>query len=702
MSDFRAKIIAELDTKKIPSSIKNIEKQKITLRNFTLDTKGLPSEIQASLDKHKFTINLDGIKSKNIDIATGSAKKSANEIQLAYNDLMKMQKRISSIRLNLAGLDSSKNSSQIVALRNQLSSVDTEYKHLLATFQKDLSPIQLDNLQREFQLTSDKIAVVSAKAKDAARNVKNIDTPVSSLQAMTLDNKMSTWLEKNSKASKDFGNSIDLLRNKLSTLNASGKLTTDEFRSIQNEFKLIQQQAIATGKIGRSFGSTFSGAFKSILQYVNVSTIIYQSISGLKQMFQNVVDIDSAMTELKKVTNESSESYSKFLSTAGSSAKEIGTTVTSIIESTANFARLGYSFSDSQELAKTANIYAVVGDEIDSVNTATKSIISTMAAYKDEITDSMQIADKFNEVSNHFAISSGGIGDSLQRSASSLAAANNSLDQSIALITAANTVVQDPETVGTAFKTISMRIRGAKTELEEAGLETDGMVESTAKLRQEIKALSGVDIMLNDTTFKSTYDIMDELAVKWKDLTDIQQGSITELIAGKRQGNVVSSLMSNFDIARDALETSMNSEGSAMAEHAKWMESLEAKINQLQATWQELSQAFMNDGFLKGLVDAGTDILSFLTAIIDKIGALPALITAITSVMSFKNVGRDKMFSLLIVYMPTVMMFPLDIMVLDITLNEIHLVKQIFTISVYIELKLYIGCTQICWELGTP
>ena len=64
---------------------------------------------------------------------------------------------------------------------------------------------------------------------------------------MTLDNKMSTWLEKNSKASKDFGNSIDLLRNKLSTLNASGKLTTDEFRSIQNEFKLIQQQAIATG-----------------------------------------------------------------------------------------------------------------------------------------------------------------------------------------------------------------------------------------------------------------------------------------------------------------------------------------------------------------------------------------------------------------------------------------------------------------------
>lgn len=702
MSDFRARIVAELDTSKIPSSIKNIEKQKITLRNFTLDTKGLPSQIQASLDKHKFTIKLDGIKTNNLDIGTGGIKKSVNEVQLAYNDLMKMQKRISSIRLNLAGLDSSKNSSQIMALKNQLNSVDTEYKHLLATFRQDLSPIQLDNLEREFQLTSEKISVVSAKAKDAARNLKNVAAPVSSLQAMTLDNKMSNWLEKNSKASRDFGSSIDLLRNKLSTLNASGKLTTNEFKSIQNEFKMIQQQAIATGKIGRTFSSTFQGAFKSILQYVNVSTIIYQSISGLKQMFQNVVDIDTAMTELKKVTNETAESYSKFLSTAGSSAKEIGTTVTGIIESTADFARLGYSFSDSQELAKTANIYAVVGDEIEGVDVATKSIISTLAAYKDEVTDSMQIADKFNEVGNNFAISSGGIGDALQRSASSLAAANNSLDQSIALITAANTVVQDPDSVGTAFKTISMRIRGAKTELEEAGLETDGMVESTAKLREEIKALSGVDIMLNENTFKSTYDIMDELAVKWKDLTDIQQASITELIAGKRQGNVVSSLMSNFDIAREALESSMNSEGSAMAEHEKYMESLEAKINQLKAAWQELSQVFLDDGFLKGLVDAGTDILSFLTAIIDKIGTLPTLITAISAVMSFKNVGRDKMFSLINrSNMPTVMIFPLDIMVLGIALNEIHLVKQIFMISVYIELKLYIGCTQICEEIST-
>lgn len=70
-----------------------------------------------------------------------------------------------------------------------------------------------------------------------------------------------------------------------------------------------------------------------------------------------------------------------------------------------------------------------------------------------------------------------------------------------------------------------MRIRAAETELEEAGLETDGMAESTAKLRQEIMALSGVDIMIDNDTFKSTYDILDELSNKWSELTDIQQAN---------------------------------------------------------------------------------------------------------------------------------------------------------------------------------
>ena len=140
--------------------------------------------------------------------------------------------------------------------------------------------------------------------------------------------------------------------------------------------------------------------------------------------------------------------------------------------------------------------------------------------------------DVANQIANTQPIDTAGIFEAMERSASSLHAAGNSFEQSVALATSANSVVQDSLKVGNALKTMGMRIRGASTELEEAGLETDGMAESTAKLQKEIKALSGVDIMKNENEFKSTYDILDELANKWSDLTDIQQARITELIAG--------------------------------------------------------------------------------------------------------------------------------------------------------------------------
>lgn len=163
------------------------------------------------------------------------------------------------------------------------------------------------------------------------------------------------------------------------------------------------------------------------------------------------------------------------------------------------------------------------------------------------------------------------------------------------------------------------------------------MVESTAKLRSEILALSGVDIMENATEFKSTYKIMDELAAKWQDLSDIQQATVTELIAGKRQGNIVSSLMTNFDTARDALETSMNSAGSAMKEHEKWQESLEARINSLKASWQSLSQTFLDSDFLKVGIDAIAKFIEAIDSLIDNFGLLGTAAGGVGLYNIFKN-----------------------------------------------------------------
>lgn len=635
MSDFRARILAELDTSKIPSQLQKVSRDNtLVLSKIRLDTSGLPSQIQASLDNHRFTISLDGIKMANVDSQMQNAGKTAGQ---SFSQAL--VNRINT-QLNNGGIESS------------IAKVTAQYEKLGSTGHSKLSLIEQDlaelgRLQAAMNSATDSTTLVTSYTKynNVLSRVRNSlatvsaesKTFVSSLQINTLDNNISSWLQKNSRASKEFGVAIQQLRNRLAQLNNSGKATRSELDAIEQEFREIRVQAQLAGQTGASFGHQLSGAFKSILRYVSVSSIIYQAINAIRQMYDSVVDINSKMVELRKVTNETDDTYDKFLDNANKKAKKLGTTVSDLVASTADFARLGYSMSVAEYLAEVANVYAVVGDEIEDIDTATKSLISTMTAFKVDASDAMSIVDKFNEVGNKFAISSGGIGEALERSSASLAAANNTLDESIALITAAHTIVQDADTVGTAFKTISMRIRGAKTELEEAGLETDGMAESTATLRNELLALSGVDIMIDENTFKSTYDILDELSKKWQHLTDIQQASITELIAGKRQGQVVSAVMTNFDIARKVVSTSESSEGSASIEHEKWMESLEAKINQLAASWENLSQAFLEDDFLANLIDTGSGVLDVLTKLVDTIGLFGVAIAGVGIYAFIKN-----------------------------------------------------------------
>lgn len=281
-------------------------------------------------------------------------------------------------------------------------------------------------------------------------------------QNLSLD--MINWLKNNSAAAKDFGIRIQELQSQINSCDKSG------LGRLRAEFQSIKKEAALAGKTTQTLGDKLKTQFSRYSTYFSVASVFMYTTQALRDMFNQVKSIDSAMTELKKVTNETDSAYDSFLNNAAKRSKELGTTIDGLVSSTADFARLGYGFKDSQGLAEVANIYAVVGDEINGVEDATKSLISTLAAYKDEtsgISDTdfaMDIIDKFNEVSNNFAISSGGIGEAMQRSASSLRAANNTIDESIALITAANTVVQDPTVIGTSFKTISMRIRGAKTE----------------------------------------------------------------------------------------------------------------------------------------------------------------------------------------------------------------------------------------------
>lgn len=597
------------------------------------------TKVTTRMNGQNLNVRVDGVDQmgravsvvKEFDSVTGRMQRTSETVATSLKQMF-TSADASKLNADITALDAN-----FVKLKGSVSNESTA----LAKLKTDLANIGnisgLDRQQAEFERITQEVNRLSVAYKEAYAENQAL---VSSQQLMSkktiLGNQIQTWMNNNTKAAKIYRTELEQIQRDLANVGNASQL-----KAVSSAFNELKTTATAAGNAGKGILTRLKDNLTNLSPLFGMGAMINTAIRGLKDMYQNVVSIDSAMTELRKVTNETEQSYSRFLNSASKRSVELGTTISDYINSTASFARLGFSLVDSQELAEVANIYNVVGDEVKNIDAASSSVISTLQAFGIEASNAMSIVDKFNEVGNNFAISSGGIGEALTRSASSMAAANNTLDETIALITAANTVVQDPESVGTAFKTISMRIRGATTELEEAGLETEGMAKSTAKLREEIKALSGVDIMLNENTFKSTYQILEELSVKWQDLTDIQRASITELIAGKRQGNVISSIMSNFDIAQKALQTSLESEGSAMAEHEKWMDSIEARVNQLKAAWEGLSNSFLDSGFVKGAVSGLTEIAEAITTVIDHIGTLGTIGAGVGIVALIKNFGKE-------------------------------------------------------------
>lgn len=363
--------------------------------------------------------------------------------------------------------------------------------------------------------------------------------------------------------------------------------------------------------------------------------IFYKIIGEFRKGFGYVKEIDMAMTELRKVTDETESSYNNFLNTAAQTGAKIGSTISDFTNATADFARLGYDLNESTQMAEAAIVYKNVADGISSVDEATKSIISTIKAFNLNAEDSMSIADKFNEVGNNFAITSAGIGTALQKSASALFSAGNTIDESIALITAANSVVQNPEIVGTALKTLSLRIRGAKVELQDAGLETDNMATSVSKLQAKILALTHgkVNIMQDADTFKSTTQILREMASVWEEMTDIEQASALELLGGKRQANILSSILTNFDTVEQVISTSMGAEGSAMAENEKYLDSIKGKTDILKNSMQEMWNNTIDSEVVKSFMD----LLNVLVKLIDKVGVFNVVLGGFIGRSAFKS-----------------------------------------------------------------
>jgi TP901 family phage tail tape measure protein len=190
-----------------------------------------------------------------------------------------------------------------------------------------------------------------------------------------------------------------------------------------------------------------------------------------------------------------------------------------------------------------------------------------------------------------------------------------------------------------------------KGELEMLGEEVDETVDSISKVQTQILNRTGGKVNIFDDmgNFRDYYDIMEDIAEVYDDLNDPDKADLTEILFGKQRGNQGAALIQAFQSGQiqKALEATLNAAGSAIQEQERWLESLEAKIQQFEVAFQSLSSTVLDSGLLKWFVDFGTDTVKVLDTVVDKFGSLGTIGLGAGLFAGFKNVGGDKMYSLI-------------------------------------------------------
>lgn len=565
----------------------------------------------------------------------------------------------------------------ILGSHSEYQDVGASIARQIGKIQKDISNSMIRKKQQGFGYTKafdDTVKEESVKAKELIRQLLNIENAGEDAEAIirkayrSLEDYRTRFIEaqsdknvtvKVSQVSKLLNDAIELqnntrgrgvsaedrskiynLVNELQLLRVEGKKADEVVEGINREkYDNIKAEVMDLGskykqlgiygvdaftKIGRSLKAQFTA---QIARYFSLYDIIRYVRTGI-----NVIkELDTAMVELRKVTDGTEKEYAEFRETIRDTAVDIASTNKDLISSAADWARLGYSIKEATELAKDAQIFVNVGDGVD-IKGATDMMITAMKAFNIEAEEALSIVDKYNEIGNNFALSATDIGDAMQRSASVLAASNTSFDESIALITAGNEIIQDPEKMGTALRTVALRIRGAKSELEEMGEETDYVVSSTSKLRDLIKGYTsingkyeGFDIMEDEDTFKSLADIIKGIGEVYDEMSDIDRTAMLEKLAGKNRSNALAAMLQNYEQIDNVLKAIEESEGSALEENAHIVDSIQGRMTILQTSAENFWQEFIDTDAVKNAISALTELLNVLTEIVGKVGLLPTL-----------------------------------------------------------------------------
>ena len=614
----------------------------------------LSNEMQKLADEEKKA----RIEAEKLEKAQKKAREKAEKEALAnqiFNNNLETQKN----KINGKKVNTNQKYTYSSGLNNEIAEVNKEISRLKEELNNIKTPEKLREWKSEFETLNAKITNVNNKIKEeenafkaaeaAAKKASETSQREAEKQAKaeeSLVSKRSALLKRLSSLMRNGGIMKDnqwgsYIESQFDLISSGAKMSAEEIKAVNLELDQIEAKANATGKSGMTLFQMITQRAKSLIAYLSTFASFYRIVGYIRSAMQTLMDLDTQLIDLRKTTQMNVAELNEFYRASTDIGKQLGVTTSEIISQAAAWSRLGYNTKEATEqMAALSSKFASISPGVE-VDNATDYLVSTMQAFKvapEEV--ERTIMDNINAIGNTMATTNGEIGEMLERSSAAMKAANNTLEETIALEAAAVEITRNAETTGTAFRTISMRIRGYDEETEELSEDLADISGEIADLTKTSKN-APISIFTDDTkqTYKSTYQILKEIADIWENLTDKQQAGLLEKLGGKRGAQSLAGILADFSSVEDALKTMEEAGGSAEREMSIIRESLDFKVNALKQTWVGILQDLVDRGDIGKLVDGLIKVSEALGNILSQTGLLKTAFIGLSTIIGSRRLN---------------------------------------------------------------
>lgn len=478
---------------------------------------------------------------------------------------------------------------------------------------------------------------IEQQMNEIASSVKKVDTAFEGLQkpvgnlGKIASNDTLSWLEKNTKALKKYGEELK----EIATLQAKAT-TMGELDSLTGRRNELVSSAKREGLVGKSWTDSFKKSLGSLSQIFGSFSLLNRADDIAHEMIGTIHEVDDALTDLQMATNVSDKEAQSLMETYSQMGKELKATGVDVAKSNTEWLKQGKSLKEAETLTTDSIILSKVGDL--SSEESTKYLTSAMKGFKVEAKDALNIVDQLSAVDMASATDVGGLAEAMSKTAVTAQDAGIEMQRLIGYIaTVGETTQADMGSVGNAFKTIFTRmsdIKAGKLKL----IDEDGTTETLSDVEQTLSNV-GIDLRKTVTEYNDYGDVLDNLASKWDNLSQLQQNALAKAFAGTRQAEVFRTLMANYDSAKKYMQTANESEGYATEKFEAYQNSLSGAIEGFKNSFQTLSNTVLGSDFLKGVVNAGTTTLNILDSIIERFHTIPSLLGAFGIFQGFQGGG---------------------------------------------------------------